>query len=104
MSRRVALVKLYVSEEHSASIIRVTVGELVKLRRMVSSGMLRHVSLVRTDVSEELSASIRVILDIYRRPDGLSGTQSVPQAHSPIFTSTPGPIITHPISKSCYLL
>jgi hypothetical protein len=27
------------------------------LRRIVSSGMLRHVALVRTDVSEELSAS-----------------------------------------------
>jgi hypothetical protein len=31
------------------------------LRRMVSSGMLRHVALVRTDFSEEISASfIRV--------------------------------------------
>jgi hypothetical protein len=29
----------------------------VLLRRMMSSGMLRHVALVRTNVSEELSAS-----------------------------------------------
>jgi hypothetical protein len=30
----------------------------VILRRMASSGMLRHVALVRIDVSEELSASV----------------------------------------------
>jgi hypothetical protein len=35
--------------------------KLILLRRIVSSGVLRHVALIRTDVSEELSASfIRV--------------------------------------------
>jgi hypothetical protein len=33
-------------------------AEKLKVGRMASSGMLRHVALVRTDVSEELSASI----------------------------------------------
>jgi hypothetical protein len=33
-------------------------------RRMVSSGMLRHVALVRTDVSEKLSASFMRVTKI----------------------------------------
>jgi hypothetical protein len=35
-------------------------GNVITIRRMASSAMLRRVALVRTDVSEELSASIRV--------------------------------------------
>jgi hypothetical protein len=53
MLRRVALVRIDVSEERSTSIIKVT-------RRMVFSEMLRRVAHLRTDVSEELSAFIRV--------------------------------------------
>jgi hypothetical protein len=34
------------------------ISTIIKLYRMVSSEMLRHVALVRTDVSEELSASV----------------------------------------------
>jgi DNA-binding TFAR19-related protein (PDSD5 family) len=78
MLRRVAHVRTDVSEELSASFIRMTgIGEirttlaltsnrrlLVTFRvflRMASSGMLRRVALVRTDFSEKLSASfIRV--------------------------------------------
>jgi hypothetical protein len=57
MLRRVALVRTDVSEELSASIIKVKrIGELgitlaVTSKRMASSGMLRRVVLVRTDVS-----------------------------------------------------
>jgi hypothetical protein len=72
MLRRVALVRTNVSEELSATIIRVTrIGELgttlavtsnrCTLWRMASSGMLRRVALIRTDVTEELRTSfIRV--------------------------------------------
>jgi hypothetical protein len=70
MLRCLALVRIDVSEELSASFIRVTkIGELEQhyvrfevftrwLWRMVSSAMLSRVALVRTDVSEELRASI----------------------------------------------
>jgi hypothetical protein len=82
MSRRVALVRTGVSEERRAYIIKVTkIGELgttlgvtsnnahyqnkcCVLRRMPSSGMLRHVALVRTGVSEERSAYIIMVTKI----------------------------------------
>jgi hypothetical protein len=73
MLRFVALVRTDVSEEPSASFVRVTrideLGTTVALTsnrrtlqrntkwRIVSSGMLWRVALVRTDVSEERSAS-----------------------------------------------
>jgi hypothetical protein len=43
-------------------------------------------------------------LDVYRRPDGSLGHKCTASPLTPIFTSTPRPIIIHPISKRCYLL
>jgi demethoxyubiquinone hydroxylase (CLK1/Coq7/Cat5 family) len=66
MLRRVALVRIDVSEERIAFIIRVTrIGELGTSLAVASnqstrmpSVMLRRVALVRADVSEERIASI----------------------------------------------
>jgi DNA-binding TFAR19-related protein (PDSD5 family) len=58
MLRRVALVRTDVSEELSASFIRVTrIGEIGTTLAVTSNRRTLHVALVRTDVLEELSAS-----------------------------------------------
>jgi hypothetical protein len=43
-------------------------------------------------------------LDIYRRPDGSLGHKVYCKPTHCIFTSTPSPILTHPISKRRYVL
>jgi hypothetical protein len=58
MLQRVAVVKTDVSEELSASVMRVKRICELETTRMVSSGLLRRVALVRTDVSEEPGASL----------------------------------------------
>jgi hypothetical protein len=60
MLRRVALVRTDVSEERSASIIRVT--KIDELGTLAVTSNRRNATFVKTDVSEERSASIiRVI-------------------------------------------
>jgi hypothetical protein len=43
-------------------------------------------------------------LDIYRRPDGSVGHIAYASPHTSVCTSTPSPIITHPINKRYCLL